>query len=204
MISPQFSFPHHSTFSYFLMDQQTHNSCVMDQQTHNSCGPQGFWNLYHAQTAVDWILEPTTELCEVLFPSQASCDLACEVLEIGAGTSTLSDLLARSRPNFKVLSTDVSHVAISQAQARDPAPPSNLTYAVLDAIEPNITSISADVVLDKGCLDTFLFRLKVRNREERYDEAKRTLENATSRSSLTQKQNTSLLATRFARVEDTP
>ena len=113
----------------------------------NPSAPQEFWNAYHHEKhSVDWIIEPSPELIDLLFPS---CSAALNVLEIGAGTSTLADSLARSRPTYTVVSTDVSPVAISQALSREPGPPENLEYRVLDAVSPKTTAISADVVLDK-------------------------------------------------------
>jgi hypothetical protein len=83
---------------------------------------------------------------------------------------------------FHVLATDVSHVCIEQNRQRD-APfilsstssrssssssPSLLQYQVLNVVQGGGDSPAAelagkfDVILDKGCLDTFLFRSRTR------------------------------------------
>lgn len=73
--------------------------------------------------------------------------------------------------NFKITATDVSSVCIEQNRRRDQTfindiKPHTLEYQVFDVIAANsitpgkseLEKSSVDMVLDKGCLDTFLFR----------------------------------------------
>ena len=107
------------------------------------------------------------------------------IMEIGCGTSTLSrcllshlrqrreqQLTSSSSSSYQVVATDVSHVCIQNNRDRDfdfttslAGTDDNLRYEVLDAL--STADIDAKfqseesryhVVLDKGCLDTFLFR----------------------------------------------
>ena len=107
------------------------------------------------------------------------------IMEIGCGTSTLSRCLlshlrqrreqqptSLSSSSYQVVATDVSHVCIQNNRDRDfdfttslAGTDDNLRYEVLDAL--STADIDAKfqseesryhVVLDKGCLDTFLFR----------------------------------------------
>jgi hypothetical protein len=73
---------------------------------------------------------------------------------------------------FHVLATDVSHVCIEQNRQRDAQflRTSLLQYQVLNvvqgaaaaAVEEEFKAGMFDVILDKGCLDTFLFRSRTR------------------------------------------
>ena len=73
--------------------------------------------------------------------------------------------------NFKITATDVSSVCIEQNRTRDQTfinniKPHTLEYQVFDVIAGNSSTSgmsklqenNVDMVLDKGCLDTFLFR----------------------------------------------
>jgi SAM-dependent methyltransferase len=117
---------------------------------------------------------------------------AMKVLEIGCGSSTLAYHLwrycqeQRSTP-VSVIATDVSRVCIDQnserdqlaikEQATDNDRLGKLEYGVLDIAKPLFddngvciadatnmrwTPNSYDMVLDKGCLDTFAFRSRQR------------------------------------------
>ena len=104
------------------------------------------------------------------------------ILEIGCGTSTLSrdlHLYLRQkyvkRHQFHLVATDVSAVCIQQMRQRDAAYLKNANTPIHNQKEGleycvwNITSPIPpgfvdyfDVVLDKGCLDTFFFRSRTR------------------------------------------
>jgi hypothetical protein len=122
-----------------------------------------------------------------------------EVLEIGCGVSELScsllEILVQQRAaddlqnlSYGFVSTDVSPVCIDHNQKRDDAfislldtsngnssddPTSvrtdSLRYEVLDVLVKSETTQQYDVILDKGTLDTFLFRSKRTSKcSERY------------------------------------
>lgn len=117
------------------------------------------------------------------------------ILEIGCGTSTLSRLFyeyCRDQPNTPpvyVLATDVSQVCIQQLQERDAdivgrkEDGGGLEYGVLNIAESlkfndteqqqqqqqqeaSISPSSFDLILDKGCLDTFAFRSRQRGTQK--------------------------------------
>lgn len=127
--------------------------------------------------AKEWILQPTPALLEQLaaqFPKPRHKPL--RILEIGCGTSTLvRDLWVwrqqqpqAQQPDWHICATDVSAVGIQQITARDAdvlqASGGTLEYRVLNAATPQpadwMQQGAWDVILDKGCLDTFLFRSK--------------------------------------------
>ncbi|GMH82791.1 hypothetical protein TrVE_jg11628 [Triparma verrucosa] len=129
----------------------------------------GFWDDFYEKSAddTDWILSPSetlTESLSSLLPEpDTSASIPLALLEIGCGTSLLSERIATSNPLCEVIATDVSPVAIAQCAKRSQTP--NLTFCVLDCItlpSPLPSALSGkdfSVILDKGCLDTFLFRL---------------------------------------------
>uniref|UniRef100_A0A7S4I431 Methyltransferase domain-containing protein n=1 Tax=Odontella aurita TaxID=265563 RepID=A0A7S4I431_9STRA len=105
------------------------------------------------------------------------------ILEIGCGTSALSrsllDYLVSGRRKgndvnrISVTATDVSSVCIEKNRARDASFASSLShdelqYDTLDTLGESLllgdirgrdaTSPGYDIIVDKGCLDTFLFR----------------------------------------------
>lgn len=104
------------------------------------------------------------------------------ILEVGCGNSTLSrDLYLYlrqkySKHQFHVVATDVSDVCIQQMRHRDAAclrlqttqsdtsDKEGLEYCVWNITSPPPPRFMDyfDVVLDKGCLDTFLFRSRHR------------------------------------------
>jgi SAM-dependent methyltransferase len=117
-----------------------------------------FWNEFHKQeSAKEWILKPSEALFEAI-------PLHGRVLEIGCGTSHLSrDLYCHYKESCAVVATDVSAVCIKSNQKRDEAllamSQGRFSYQVLDALQSNPELMdSSNVILDKGCLDTFLFR----------------------------------------------
>jgi SAM-dependent methyltransferase len=122
-----------------------------------------FWNDYHERDDdKEWILKPSEQLLDRILSiiSDTSCP---KVLEIGCGTSQLARwLYERKRSDSSTfVVTDVSPVCIQINQSRDAAILSDrFEYQVLNALEPADPSLCQkfDVVLDKGCLDTFLYR----------------------------------------------
>lgn len=112
----------------------------------------------------------------------SSSMLHVRILEIGAGSSLLSrcllshlqqrrqsgtNAIGSCNNTYSIVATDVSEVCIEQSRTRDRTFISSLTgsddelrYEVLD-ISASASMLSRklyDIVLDKGCLDTLLFR----------------------------------------------
>jgi len=133
---------------------------------------------------------PRNENTGISEMSQNSSNHCFRILEIGCGTSRLSRELwtflndeknlwvdttssssshqkwiARSKQSsFFILATDVSPVCIQQNRDRDKDIPfTELAYEVLNLtaleLDPRFLN-NFDWILDKGCLDTFLFRSK--------------------------------------------
>lgn len=144
---------------------------VFHTMEHNDTAPsikaQRFWDSKHAADgAKEWIAQTDTLLPHML----PHMPLDGAILEIGAGTSALSLLIAQALPAATVVATDVSPLAVQQMASTHSAP--NLTFAVLDALDATSMAMQAaavqaaqpetkpgwSVVVDKGCLDTFLFR----------------------------------------------
>lgn len=122
-----------------------------------------FWDAHHSQdSTTDWVLQPSEVLLDTIqtwIPSNGT------VLEIGCGTSRLARELSQHAKTVSVVSTDVSPVCIRQNQTRDEKiiqeSLGRLQYRVLDVLDPPSShelGMKYDVVLDKGCFDTFLFR----------------------------------------------
>ena len=126
-----------------------------------------FWNEYHEQeSAKEWILLPSesllssirNELPWIHTPNCKPC-----VMEIGCGSSTLArDMYLLTKGIF--VATDVSQVCIDTNQRRDQTiidgSNGNFSYSVLNVLIEEVKAplSKVDMVLDKGCLDTFLFR----------------------------------------------
>lgn len=113
---------------------------------------------------------------------ETSSATSVNILEIGCGVSKLSiSLLQRQLLNnqealpdaqtrgYSFVATDVSSVCIEHSRTRDDklissfnTDNSSLKYALLDVLaeKPSITIRNYDIILDKGTLDTFLFRSK--------------------------------------------
>ena len=139
---------------------------------------------------------------ESVFQQQCgSARLCFSVLEIGCGTSTLARDLKRyieeRNPMIDVIAcgTDVSTVCIEINTKRDccDAPPNSSTdsndgvdmgsrsrgslwYEVLNALDGEPSRKNWDLIIDKGCLDTFLFRSRSRgSKNKNYPECLRIL-----------------------------
>lgn len=125
------------------------------------------------------------------------------ILEIGCGTSTLvrdlKEYIGKRNPMVNVIAcgTDVSKVCIDANTKRDctqsiptisndfinkdcsgTESPSrkSLWYEVLNVLDGKPSRKSWDLVIDKGCLDTFLFRSRQRGSQNKiYPESLRTL-----------------------------
>jgi len=116
-----------------------------------------------------------------LFPRDILTNDSINVLEIGCGVSQLSSSLLQRlldkntthdmhKHGYNFVSTDVSPVCIEQNRKRDDYYISSLkttsislTYNVLDILDESVIrqyNQQYNVVLDKGTLDTFLFRSK--------------------------------------------
>jgi SAM-dependent methyltransferase len=145
-----------------------------------------FWDDYYKthqdEQSKEWILKPSTLLLQKLahhVPRKQNC----RILEIGCGTSSLARDLFRylldtepRAPNnstndqlvwqetLQVIATDVSSTCIKKCQERDAnISDERLRYQTLNVVEtcPELRG-QFDVILDKGCLDTFLFRSRQR------------------------------------------
>ena len=150
-----------------------------------------FWNEYHEQNkSKEWIFQSSVDLLEVLrqqCPTTSSPKL--RILEIGCGTSSLTRDLWKHiisgnennghRQYVHAIATDVSSTCIQLLRERDAVILENndksngniLEYRTLDVINPSNeipASFSCHVVLDKGCLDTFLFRSRNRGANNSY------------------------------------
>jgi SAM-dependent methyltransferase len=120
-----------------------------------------FWNVYHTnESDKEWIVKPSAKLLDYLqtwMPKDAT------LLEIGCGTSYLARYLylCERFTGTCFLVTDVSPVCVDINRKRDASLLSDrFQYQVLDALDPPLTLKKQhfDVVMDKGCLDTFLYR----------------------------------------------
>jgi hypothetical protein len=140
-----------------------------------------------ASCSKEWILEPSITLFQQLaehLPKDRTSrpHKSLRILEIGCGTSSLGRELwlyikeerllncdisqhtsCGSENNIHIWATDVSHVCIQQNRIRDAQciemSAGSFDYGVLNVAEPNPELCGQfDIILDKGCLDTFLFR----------------------------------------------
>ena len=136
-----------------------------------------FYNAQEPSSDKEWILQPSQPLLQRLsqcLEKRASC----RILEIGCGTSSLGRELwkymrtnppaGEEQPSVHLLATDVSEVCIRQNQERDSelidqGENTSLEYKVLNIVksDPELEG-KFDFILDKGCLDTFLFRSRQR------------------------------------------
>jgi hypothetical protein len=141
------------------------------------------WILQSSSALVQQILDQLFTPNETTSPNESAADL--HALEIGCGTSLLSvelcaaweRRLSSSRSRLHVLATDVSPVCIERQRAKlarhvdartahsgEAAPNSTLAYQVLNITDPfqieDEWKGKFDLILDKGCLDTCLFRSK--------------------------------------------
>ncbi|GMH49931.1 hypothetical protein TrRE_jg13463 [Triparma retinervis] len=119
-----------------------------------------FWEEYHKKNpSVDWITTPANIIEHMVGEGDQN------VLEVGCGTSSLSKEIASRFKNVNITATDVSLSAVSTCASRHSGVP-NLAYSVLDLLAPPPSLGSWDVVVDKGCLDTFMFRSPAQSRLE--------------------------------------
>lgn len=145
-----------------------------DQRIKNdgSSNPVYEWIVPNSPKFVDTILQAFRSVL-------SSDDKAAEtlkVLEIGCGVSQLSrSLLQRLLKNqdgraYTFVCTDISPVCIEKNRIRDDAFVASLSdgngklsYGTLDVLNPDLSPTimnNYDIILDKGTLDTFLFRSK--------------------------------------------
>jgi hypothetical protein len=141
-----------------------------------------FWdNFYESQepsSDKEWILQPSEPLLQRITQCLAKKS-SIRILEIGCGTSSLGRELwkhmranpsvGEEKPSVHLLATDVSETCIRQNQERDSGlldqvlEKGSIEYKVLDITEPHPELEGKfDFILDKGCLDTFLFRSRQR------------------------------------------
>ena len=143
-----------------------------------------FWDNFYSDSgkvnAKEWIIQPSDALFRCILqwvlPEEADTDQdrTFMVLEIGCGTSLLSDSLCQywERHGYTrklhVIATDVSAVCIEKQRTLQAEldqsrcfSSARLEYKTLNITElhSNLTS-QLDLILDKGCLDTCLFRSK--------------------------------------------
>lgn len=146
-----------------------------------------FWDQHHEQVGnQEWIVEPTSNslhrfLIPVLSPTFKVCSDGDEsehvipediaLLEIGCGTSQFAKeiyTLIGKRGTF--IATDVSEICIQSNQVRDEElilqSNGQFSYQIFDAVSDSneipFNGQTFDIILDKGCLDTFLFRSETR------------------------------------------
>mmetsp|Transcript_15640 Transcript_15640/g.19073 ORF Transcript_15640/g.19073 Transcript_15640/m.19073 type:complete len:275 (+) Transcript_15640:58-882(+) len=129
-----------------------------------------FWNQHHdVETNQEWIINPSDDsLLQIIISllDRISADQPCSALEIGCGTSELSKQIYEAMGgNCNFIVTDVSPNCIEVNRERDKEfigkSNGSFDYKVLDAASSTDQSLKDthfDVIIDKGCLDTFLFR----------------------------------------------
>ena len=153
-----------------------------------------FWDEYHEQNVEkEWLVHGTSDLLESIYRNCGSSEVGrLRILEIGCGTSAMARELwkyiehAESKvPNSRrvlVRSTDVSRVCVDSCFARDrnmsnvygpgdlAVEGCGLEYATLDVQVPPTFEASGqwEAVIDKACMDTFLFRSKSRGEKKNY------------------------------------
>lgn len=151
-----------------------------------------FWNDFHEQNGdKEWIVYPTDDLLELMY-SQGIAGVSVHgqlrVLEIGCGTSTMArELWKYVQDNKKdcklhLRATDVSKVCVDVCFSRDKDIPNvfppgesvtgsqGLQYTTLNILNtPEESECGVwDMILDKACLDTFLFRSRQRGQSKAY------------------------------------
>lgn len=135
------------------------------------------WIVANSYPLLDEILEKFPEFSD----NSLNSKIRLEVLEIGCGVSELSRCLLErlienrssfhQRVSFGFDATDISEVCIDQCHQRDQtfidslqdSSNDSLQYKTLDILTTEPTQ-QYDVILDKGTLDTFLFRSKRTNK----------------------------------------
>lgn len=146
-----------------------------------------FWDDYHNENdSKEWILLPSVELLELIHSHCPKSSKSLQMIEIGCGTSTMARELWHHIQNNEdrkvhMCATDVSPVCIQISQERDKsiiqdsnkdqqvATSSTLAYQVLNVVDGQPHgNLPWEVILDKGCLDTFLFRTRQRGENHAY------------------------------------
>jgi len=137
----------------------------------------------------EWIVQPTDSLFDTIsnfFPQKIEekdfvDDIPINILEIGCGNSHLAKefwmYLQRKhhsadmeiqQSKCTLTATDVSPICIKQMKKRDAeiihSSARNFSYTELNVLEKDSlkTCTKYDIILDKGCLDTFLFRSQLK------------------------------------------
>ena len=148
----------------------------------------------------EWILQPTAELIDMILcqvpMNDANDAKPLYILEIGCGTSTLArEVFAELKSKHPKLAvhmtaTDVSRVCIDLNSQRDAQLISRndqfhrIQYQYLNVLEPNLVDSESssdkrtsgidknkfDLILDKGCMDTFSFRSRQRGSNQAYSD----------------------------------
>ena len=152
-----------------------------------------YWDDFHSNNGdFEWNAALTPRLLEAITEASmvdVGAHNALSVLEIGCGVSALSRslleylTLERRRDgecSYDFLATDVSDVCLEHNAERDASfvehirevTSSSLHYANLDLLVDCTQATQHDgayhVVLDKGAIDTFMFRSKTKKSEESY------------------------------------
>ena len=139
-----------------------------------------FWDDFYEkeEQTKEWIVQPSRHILnriEKNLPLSSDVADSLHILEIGCGNSQFSLILweyLNSRiecneidlESVHVTATDVSSVCIDNNRQRDSErmhkfEPNSFQYQVLNVLRENhIFEQKFSLVLDKGCLDTFLFR----------------------------------------------
>jgi hypothetical protein len=163
-------------------------------------GTLQFWDDYHTDhTEQEWISKPSDEVLQMIFEqydhhgNHSNCGASLKLLEIGCGTSMLvRDVKEYFEKQYRkqqicrtihAWGTDVSQICIDNLRQRDHQVISQqnngiLEYHVLNVVEKMIPARKWDLIIDKGCLDTFLFRSRQRGPNSDYNELiQRVLDN---------------------------
>lgn len=133
-----------------------------------------FWDeLHQRDSAKEWIVKPSDALSALIEQALGGGLLfeGAHVLEIGCGTSCLArDVYCYFKGAIGVIATDVSAICIRENQERDhtiiTASRGRFSYQVMNGLESNENLENRfDMILDKGCSDTFLFRSAIKERK---------------------------------------
>uniref|UniRef100_A0A7S3VGF0 Methyltransferase domain-containing protein n=1 Tax=Chaetoceros debilis TaxID=122233 RepID=A0A7S3VGF0_9STRA len=135
----------------------------------------------------EWIVQPDQAILDTIKDHLPS-DEKQNILEIGCGNSSFSlslwEYLTSGNKGLRVTlnATDVSKICVEQNLLRDvnriesvEISGSSFRYSVLDVLELNKSLAQKHaMILDKGCLDTFLFRSS-QSKKESHSPLVRTL-----------------------------
>jgi len=115
------------------------------------------WNKFHERNdSIDWFTNDDPAFLEIIAQRVAqltsnSTSSPPKVLHVGAGTSSLSEVLERKLPDHEVTHTDLSPVAVELLRARLPA--STIVVSDITNMAENFQHGSFDVIVDKGVID---------------------------------------------------